>query len=307
MVKHGLERLEDKGQILASTDLDVHFSTADEKILVSIDFATDPDIKITKEAYEKLLKSIDNIALKSENEQCEAETPVKHKSSHGFKPIRAILDIHSLKIDLRDEANRSTVKISFYDFKCHFQKDIPTAFSCDLVLGAIEAIDSLEKSETFMLRSRKRRKAFRRSNSWPKIDLTRSWQKNKRLCAIKTDAPKTSKKYASKGNLFSKENRAIEESLVRISIKQQNPRERFANRQIKINFSELEAGINLQTWVMLLDFLTPSSAPLDRSTSVESTKSDGLTQQVHFNKRSSNLFENISLQSKCQFSIKRGG
>ena len=62
MVKHGLERLEDKGQILASTDLDIHFSTADEKILVAIDFATDPLVKITKEAYEKLLKSIDNIA-----------------------------------------------------------------------------------------------------------------------------------------------------------------------------------------------------------------------------------------------------
>ena len=223
-----------------------------------------------------------NIALKSENDPSESETPVKPKSNQGFKPIRAILDIHSLKIDLRDEANRSTVKIAFYDFKCHFQKEIPTAFSCDLVLGALEAIDSLEKSETYMLRSRKRRKALRRSNSWPKIDLTRSWQKNKRLCAIKTDATKNSKKYiSSKGNLFSKENRTIEESLVRISIKQQNPRDRFANRQIKINFSELEAGINLQTWVMLLDFLTPSSAPLDRSTSVESTKSDGLTQQVH--------------------------
>jgi len=79
----------------------------------------------------------------------------------------------------------------------------------------------------------------------------------------------------------------VEESLVKIFVKQKNPKNRTGEREIRIKFSELDAGINLQTWVMLLDFFTPSSAPLStcdlertRSTDTSSVKSDGMTQQA---------------------------
>ena len=107
------------------------------------------------------------------------------------------------------------------------------------------------------------------------------------------------------GNIFSRDYGTVEESLVRISIKQQNPKDRCANRQIKINFSELEAGINLQTWVMLLDFLTPSSAPLARTTSVESSQSDGLTHQARSYRRQ--VLENVGnpVNIQIEFNVDR--
>ena len=52
------------------------------------------------------------------------------------------------------------------------------------------------------------------------------------------------------------------EPLVKININQTNLPDRSGVRKIKILFSRLDAGINLQTWVTLIDFLTPSSAPL---------------------------------------------
>ena len=105
---------------------------------------------------------------------------------------------------------------------------------------------------------------MKRSNSWPHINLTQSWMKDKRLFTSKADSKDQPDPSILHGNIFSKDSsKDPEESLVRIFIQQQNPVGRSANRHIKINFTELEAGINLQTWVMLLDFLTPSSAPLD--------------------------------------------
>ena len=42
----------------------------------------------------------------------------------------------------------------FYDFKLEWQKLIEEEFTCDIILGALEAIDSLEKPESYMLRSK---------------------------------------------------------------------------------------------------------------------------------------------------------
>jgi hypothetical protein len=97
------------------------------------------------------LKSIDNIALPKVDDEEGAVAEDENKEAK-FQPIQAILNIHELTIDMRDETNRETVKIIFYDFKCNWQKNTPTAFTTDLILGAIEAVDSLEAPETHMLR-----------------------------------------------------------------------------------------------------------------------------------------------------------
>ena len=52
------------------------------------------------------------------------------------------------------------------------------------------------------------------------------------------------------------------EPLVKININQKNPIGLSGKRKVKILISRLDAGINLQSWVTLIDFFTPSSAPL---------------------------------------------
>ena len=87
---------------------------------------------ITKEAYEQILKSIDNIALPRDDFEDDEDKSSAKSENGDFKPIQAILSIHGLTIDMRDETNRPTVKFIFYDFKCNWQKEIPTAFSLEL-------------------------------------------------------------------------------------------------------------------------------------------------------------------------------
>ena len=62
---------------------------------------------------------------------------------------------------MQDEANQPTVKLIFYDFKLEWQKLIEEEFTCDIILGALEAIDSLEKPESYMLRSKRPKKRLR--------------------------------------------------------------------------------------------------------------------------------------------------
>ena len=196
---------------------------------------------------------------------------------------------------MQDESNQPTVKLIFYDFKLEWQKLIEEEFTCDIILGALEAIDSLEKPESYMLRSKRPKKRLRKSNSWPKIHPLK-YKQNKRLSTCTQRDPSTHGLHA---RMTSSNLRAIksdkpslistmaEESLVKIFVKQKNPKNRTGEREIRIKFSELDAGINLQTWVMLLDFFTPSSAPLStcdlertRSTDTSSVKSDGMTHQA---------------------------
>ena len=202
---------------------------------------------------------------------------------------------NSESVNMQDESNQPTVKLIFYDFKLEWQKLIEEEFTCDIILGALEAIDSLEKPESYMLRSKRPKKRLRKSNSWPKIHPLK-YKQNKRLSTCTQRDPSTHGLHA---RMTSSNLRAIksdkpsllstmaEESLVKIFVKQKNPKNRTGEREIRIKFSELDAGINLQTWVMLLDFFTPSSAPLStcdlertRSTDTSSVKSDGMTQQA---------------------------
>ena len=196
---------------------------------------------------------------------------------------------------MQDEANQPTVKLIFYDFKLEWQKLIEEEFTCDIILGALEAIDSLEKPESYMLRSKRPKKRLRKSNSWPKIHPLK-YKQNKRLSTCTQRDPSnhglharmtSSNLRAIKSDKPSLISTMVEESLVKIFVKQKNPKNRTGEREIRIKFSELDAGINLQTWVMLLDFFTPSSAPLStcdlertRSTDTSSVKSDGMTQQA---------------------------
>ena len=96
-----------------------------------------------------------------------------------------MLKLHELTIDMRDESNKPTIKLIFSDFQLEWQKMVEDEFTCDLVLGALEAIDSLEQPESHMLRSRKPRNKLRKSNSWPKITPL-NYLKNKRLSTYGT-------------------------------------------------------------------------------------------------------------------------
>ena len=278
LIKHGIEKMEDRGEILNGTDLNVRLALGNS-LDVDVEFDSEPVLMVTKQAYEQILKSLDNIALPNDNSnetKIESEESIVEKKE--FKAIRAALHLHGLTIDMRDESNKPTVKVIFSDFKLDFDKQTEDCFTTNLILGGLEAIDSLESPESHMLRSRKPERRLRKSSSWPRcLNNPKEYIRHKRLSSYGVSMPQKSSQALSspvglmrthsfisrtRPKLKSHQKPENDASLVKIFIKQKNPPNRTGEREIKIKFSELEAGVNLQTWVMLLDFLTPSSASL---------------------------------------------
>ena len=278
LIKHGIEKMEDRGEILNGTDLNVRLALGNS-LDVDVEFDSEPVLMVTKQAYEQILKSLDNIALPNDNSnetKIESEESIVEKKE--FKAIRAALHLHGLTIDMRDESNKPTVKVIFSDLKLDFDKQTEDCFTTNLILGGLEAIDSLESPESHMLRSRKPERRLRKSSSWPRcLNNPKEYIRHKRLSSYGVSMPQKSSQALSspvglmrthsfisrtRPKLKSHQKPENDASLVKIFIKQKNPPNRTGEREIKIKFSELEAGVNLQTWVMLLDFLTPSSASL---------------------------------------------
>jgi len=305
---------------LNGTDLNVTLAMGGgDAFDVDVEFDSEPVLTVTKQAYEHILKSLDNIALPpatkielDDDEDEEAKEEHEEKKQQ-FKAITATLRLHDLTVDMRDESNKPTVKLIFSDFKLDFSKQREDCFTTNLILGGLEAIDSLETPESHMLRSRKPSRRLRKSASWPRglnTQLKEQHNRHKRLSSYGVSMPhkihqinqinqplsrthsfvsRTRPKLQQRGNKSVKtttSSSSDEASLVKIFIKQKNPPNRTGEREIKIKFSELEAGVNLQTWVMLLDFLTPSSASLQETQPKSDTSScDGLTKQARINRR----------------------
>jgi len=75
----------------------------EKMICVDIEFNSEPVLTVTKQAYEQVMKSLDNIALPNQNPvakntQVESTTETDEKDHSNFKAIHAVLKLHSLRI-----------------------------------------------------------------------------------------------------------------------------------------------------------------------------------------------------------------
>ena len=305
----------DRGEILNGIDINIRLALG-KAFDIDVDFDSEPVLTVTKQAYEQILKSLDNIALPNNNQEESSIDSDEAPEKKQFKPIRASLNLHDLKVDMRDESNKPTVKLIFTDFKLDFDKQREDTFTTNLILGGLEAIDSLETPESHMLRSRKPQRLLGRSSSWPRL-INKDHNRHKRLSSAGVSLPQkmnSSPVVLNRTHSFVSRTRPklksslkteADSSLVKIFIKQRNPPNRTGEREIKIKFSELEAGVNLQTWVMLLDFLTPSSAQLQECPKSDTSSCDGLTKQARINRRQ--VIENLGkpIDIKIEFEVDR--
>ena len=138
---------------------------------VDVEFDSEPVLTVTKQAYEHILNSLDNIALPptkiEQDDEAENTKEDHHDPKKQFKAITETLRLHDLTVDIRDESNKPTAKLNFSDFKRDFSKQSEDCFTMDLILSGLEAIDSLETPESHMLRSRKPCRRLKKSASWP--------------------------------------------------------------------------------------------------------------------------------------------
>ena len=107
--------MEDRGLILNGTDLNITLAMGGDAFDVDVEFDSEPVLTVTKQAYEHILKSLDNIALpptKIEQDDDEAEDTKENKDDQKkqFKAITATLRLHDLTVDMRDESNKPTFR-----------------------------------------------------------------------------------------------------------------------------------------------------------------------------------------------------
>ena len=74
----------------------------EKMICVDIEFNSEPVLTVTKQAYEQVMKSLDNIALPNQNQVAKVEsttsTEIDEKENSSFKAIHAVLKLHSLRL-----------------------------------------------------------------------------------------------------------------------------------------------------------------------------------------------------------------
>lgn len=74
----------------------------EKMICVDIEFNSEPVLTVTKQAYEQVMKSLDNIALPNQNQVAKVEsttsTEIDEKENSNFKAIHACLKLHSLRL-----------------------------------------------------------------------------------------------------------------------------------------------------------------------------------------------------------------
>ena len=91
---------------------------------VDVEFDSEPVLTVTKQAYEHILNSLDNIALPptkiEQDDEAENTKEDHHDPKQQFKAITATLRLHDLTVGMRDESNKPTVKL--IDFKLDFSK-----------------------------------------------------------------------------------------------------------------------------------------------------------------------------------------
>ena len=71
----------------------------EKMICVDIEFNSEPVLTVTKQAYEQVMKSLDNIALPNQNPIAKVESTAEtdEKDHSNFKAIHAVLKLHSLR------------------------------------------------------------------------------------------------------------------------------------------------------------------------------------------------------------------
>lgn len=71
----------------------------EKMICVDIEFNSEPVLTVTKQAYEQVMKSLDNIALPNQNQVAKVESTAEtdEKGHSNFKAIHAVLKLHSLR------------------------------------------------------------------------------------------------------------------------------------------------------------------------------------------------------------------
>ena len=74
----------------------------EKMVCVDIEFNSEPVLTVTKQAYEQVMKSLDNIALPNQNQvakntQVESTTETDEKDHSNFKAIHAVLKLHALR------------------------------------------------------------------------------------------------------------------------------------------------------------------------------------------------------------------
>ena len=113
LVKHGIEKMEDRGEILNGIDVNVRLAMG-KAFDIDVDFDSEPVLTVTKQAYEQILKSLDNIALPNNNQEESSIDSDEAPEKKQFKPIRASLNLHDLKVDMRDESFSPTTHVDSF-------------------------------------------------------------------------------------------------------------------------------------------------------------------------------------------------